>query len=87
MKRREVHKPTGQFDKSEKAGRKGVIEETDQEYSGSDADIKANAVDIEIDERTWQECNEENTLLKDELLNQIAIFEQYLKVAILQQKA
>jgi len=53
MKRREVHKPTGQFDKSEKAGRKGVIEETDQEYSGSDADIKANAVDIEIDERTW----------------------------------
>lgn len=87
MKRREALKPTGQFDKSQRTGRKGVIEETDQEYSGSDAEIKASVLDTENDERTWQECNEENTLLKDEILNQIAIFEQYLKVAILQQKA
>ena len=33
---------------------------------------------------TWWELQDENEQLKDQLLNQIAIFEQYLKVAVLQ---
>lgn len=35
------------------------------------------------DNMTWQDVMDENSQLKDQIMNQIAIFEQYLKVAVL----
>ena len=53
--------------------------EMEEEYSGSEKEIVLDAADNE----TWQDVQEENAQLKEQILNQIAIFEQYLKVAIL----
>ena len=53
--------------------------EMEEEYSGSDAD----SARFNNDQSTWQEIQDENEALKNQILGQIAIFEQYLKVAIL----
>lgn len=64
--------------------------EMEEEYSGSDNGgsrlglLGGGAVD---NKATWQDMEVENNQLKDQILNQIAIFEQYLKVATLQHKA
>ena len=93
MKRRSPNlslSPTG------KTGKKGVIMEMEEEYSvsGESGDIKdihlrqstideAAAKEAE-DQQTWIDLQSENEALKDQIRTQIAIFEQYLKVAILQ---
>ena len=68
------------------ARKKTVIMEEAGEYSDSDRD-SAFGGNSHINNGTWQEMQEENNAMKDQILNQISIFQQYLKVAILQQKA
>ena len=93
MKRRSSNvslSPTG------KTGKKGVIMEMEEEYSVSgesgDIELRQSSIDARAikeaeEQMTWREMQAENEALKDQIRTQIAIFEQYLKVAILQQKA
>ena len=63
--------------------KKGIILEMEKEDSGSDT---SPTILTSGEVGTWQDVQEENAQLKSQIVNQIAIFEQYLKVAILQQK-
>ena len=65
--------------------KKGVIMEMEEEYSGSENGI--SNFNVNYEKATWQEMQDENNQMKTQILNQIAIFEQYLKVATLQHKA
>ena len=64
-----------------------VIKEIAEEYSDEEGDDRTNFDPATLEDVPWQELMEENEQLKDQILNQIAIFQQYLKVAVLQHKA
>ena len=64
-----------------------VIKEIAEEYSDEEGDDRTNFDPANLEDVPWQELMEENEQLKDQILNQIAIFQQYLKVAVLQHKA